>query len=141
MENKRYSKVKCGVCGATGVRLYRPYGSFYREEDNSCLAHIRPTAVGFYVPLVLSDTGDPWGYSSAAQDDMEDWKKMPDTVPGGTKVAECRYMLKQIAVYKEPRLANEDKFLNQMFAKQPNGEIALYGTFDKKFLTHILEQP
>lgn len=26
----------CGKCGATNVRIYRPYGCFYRSEDNRC---------------------------------------------------------------------------------------------------------
>lgn len=62
---------KCGCCGVTGVRLYRPYGNFYRPEDNRCNAHVTTEQRGWYVPLCLSDMGAPWGFTSVSKSDCE----------------------------------------------------------------------
>lgn len=58
-------KLKCGECDATDVRLYRPYGSFYRPEDNRCNIHLTLEQRGWYVPLCVDEEDDAvWGYTS-----------------------------------------------------------------------------
>jgi hypothetical protein len=56
---------KCGVCGATRCRLYRPYGEFRRPERDRCNAHVLEDERGWYVPLVLDNDGSVWGFTSA----------------------------------------------------------------------------
>lgn len=80
-------KLSCGNCGVSGVQLWRPYGCFYRPEDNRCEAcaeedQKKPKSpegfsIGWYVPLVMSDDGDVWGFSSAPDKDVEAWSQMP----------------------------------------------------------------
>jgi hypothetical protein len=71
---------KCGVCGKRNnkVRLYRPYGNFYRKKDNRCNEHIDESERGWMVPLCMSEDGLPWGYTSVPEEDCEKFYAKPD---------------------------------------------------------------
>ncbi len=69
---------KCNVCKKTNleVRLYRPYGNFYREEDNFCNEHI--TDYDWYVPLWFDENGEVWGYTSVPQETIDAFFEIPE---------------------------------------------------------------
>lgn len=83
---RRYADagVKCGKCGATGCRLYRPYGNFYRPLDNLCGPCAGPLSDGtkdqrgWNVPLVLSASGEPLGYLAVPPLEGADWDALPE---------------------------------------------------------------
>jgi hypothetical protein len=67
-------QLKCGVCGVSDVRLYRPGGSFYRPIDNRCNKHVSESGRGWYVPLIIVD-GCVLGYGSIEPDQMKEFLK------------------------------------------------------------------
>ena len=72
-------KFKCGECGIDNVRLYRPYGHFYRPEDNRCNVHITLEQRGWYVPLCTDDRdGTVWRYTSVPPDALERFYVLPE---------------------------------------------------------------
>jgi hypothetical protein len=81
-----YSKHRCGSCGAHGVKLWRPYGSFYRYDRCTLCAEReqgkkrRGTEIGWLVPLILDDNDEVWGYTSCPQKDIDRWEALPDAV-------------------------------------------------------------
>lgn len=66
---------KCVVCGRENVKLFRGYGSFFREDDVFCSKH-KPKE--WYVPLVKDSDGSVWGYTSVPQDALHEWEKLPE---------------------------------------------------------------
>ena len=78
---KRYEGTLCHGCWQTFVQLWRPYGSFYREDDNRCQCcaeadqgkERRGDQIGWFVPLVLDADGRPWGFTSAPSADVILW--------------------------------------------------------------------
>jgi hypothetical protein len=102
---KVYDEVECGKCKAKHVRLYRPYGNFYRPHDNRCFGCVEPKDFGWTVPLVLAEDGSPWGYTSAIQVDINTWLTFPEHVNGkrvigGTRAAEFSSMLNRLPMNK-----------------------------------------
>ena len=78
----RYKRVRCGKCGVRGVRLYRPYGNFYRPKDNVCTQcnpvnpkYGRPE---WHVPLVLGPQGQVWGACTDKPKDFAIWEAQPE---------------------------------------------------------------
>lgn len=72
--------MKCGKCKIKNVRLYRPYGMFYREKDNTCNNCLPEDRLG-WVPCVPAEDGSIWGYSSASEEDCLKWYKLPESNP------------------------------------------------------------
>lgn len=66
---------KCAVCGKSHVKLWRGYGSFFREDDVYCTEH-KPEQ--WYVPLVKDADGSVWGYTSAPDEAVKHWEALPD---------------------------------------------------------------
>ena len=77
---KPASEAYCNECKKTNkdVRLYRPYGRFYRIKDNHCNEHVPEAYRDVYVPLIMSEDGNPWGYTSVPQDALEAWYILPE---------------------------------------------------------------
>lgn len=71
----------CGKCGATGVRLYRPYGEFLRPERVLCRTCIPTAEADWFVPCVVADDGTVWGYTSAPHVDFARWEALPEATP------------------------------------------------------------
>jgi len=69
---------KCGLCGCTGIRLYRPHGMFRREADDRCNQCTTGQDRSYYVPLILDSDGAAWGYSSARPEDIELFSALPE---------------------------------------------------------------
>jgi hypothetical protein len=95
---------KCGECGATGVRLYRPYGNFYRPESNRCNKHLSEDQRGVYVPLWTSLDGIVWGYTSVRQDAFDRFIALPENDP--TDWVWARYGWKKDGLYLCERYNN-----------------------------------
>lgn len=67
---------KCNVCGRSGIKLFRPYGEFFREENTRCTQH-KPES--WYVPLVEDEQdGSVWGYTSVPDKDIKKWESLPE---------------------------------------------------------------
>lgn len=69
---------KCGQCGATGCRLYRPGGEFRREHRDRCNGCVTEEQRGWYVPLVVDSDGSAWGFSSIPDADCERFYALPE---------------------------------------------------------------
>lgn len=80
----------CHICKKTNlqVRLYRPYGNFYRPKDNFCNAHVPEGSRDWYIPLCFDNDGSVWGYTSVPQDTVEVFYALPeaDTTALGWKI-------------------------------------------------------
>jgi len=62
------AKYICHGCKDTQVRLYRPYGEFFRQERVMCNACLDGDHRGWYVPFVMEEkTGHIWGYLAESQ--------------------------------------------------------------------------
>ena len=68
----------CGKCGATGVKIYREYGSFRRPETDRCNECIDQGHKGWMVPCVLDADGDAWGYTSVPKDACDAFYALPE---------------------------------------------------------------
>ena len=68
----------CGKCGATGVKIYREYGSFRRPETDRCNECIDQGQKGWRVPCVLDADGDAWGYTSVPKDACDAFYALPE---------------------------------------------------------------
>lgn len=70
----------CNECKKTNqqVRLYRPYGNFYRVEDNACNEHVPEGSRGWYVPLVFDEDGGVWGYTSVPEEACKAFYSLPE---------------------------------------------------------------
>lgn len=72
------NETRCGLCEATGVRIHRPYGSFYRPEDDRCNACLEPEQRSWYVPCIKDHDGSVWGLTSIPQIRLNQWYVLPD---------------------------------------------------------------
>lgn len=73
-------KIKCGCCGRDDVKLYRPYGMFYRPKDNRCNGCLENA--DWYVPCVQDPVDMTiWGYSAVPPEACERFYNMPDADP------------------------------------------------------------
>lgn len=72
---------KCFTCKKknTEVRLYRPYGNFYRPKDNFCNEHLPEDSRDWYVPLWFTDDGEVWGYTSVPEEAIEAFLNLPES--------------------------------------------------------------
>jgi len=77
MKAKAPGEVKCGKCGTSGVKIYRPYGSFYRLVDNRCNKCLSKED-GSYIPNCPDEDGHIWGYSSIPQDVCDAFFALPE---------------------------------------------------------------
>ena len=79
--------MKCSVCGATGVKLWREYNTF--EPKLFCVRHAqgkedtllrldRSTMIGNLVPAVSDGHGDYWGFDAIPDTEMRMWRMLPD---------------------------------------------------------------
>ncbi len=68
----------CGKCGVTGVRIYREYGSFRREETDRCNECIDQSHKGWMVPCCLDKDGNAWGYTSVPDKECEEFYALPE---------------------------------------------------------------
>jgi hypothetical protein len=68
----------CAVCQRRDCRLYRGYGTFLRDDEIFCKAHIPADQAGWYVPLCEDLDGSVWGYTSAPDDAIERFNALPD---------------------------------------------------------------
>ena len=75
--------VSCGICDKEDVRIYRPYGTFYRPETNRCNNCLTSELDkrGWYVPCILDEDGTVWGYTSAPQDAINKFYALPESNP------------------------------------------------------------
>ena len=85
---RRYHKIKCGTCGASGVRLWRPYGNNYRERDNICTACAPSVDLStgrppWYVQLVLGKRGTIWGHFAGSRRDWQIFEALPVVATDG----------------------------------------------------------
>ena len=69
----------CGICGAKDVKIYRPYGNFYRPKDNRCNNCVTETQRGFYVPCIKDSDGAIWGFLSASEELMNTFYTLPES--------------------------------------------------------------
>ena len=67
---------KCAVCGFRG-QLYRPYGEFFRPWRLKCKEHVPWPYKDWYVELCVDVDGSVWGYTSAPDWSIEDWRNLP----------------------------------------------------------------
>ena len=82
----------CSECGASGVRLYRPYSSSdpvlrctgcalknqNRDQPDQPSAH----SIGWLVGAVPTECGESfWGYTSVPDAGVEWWNSLPVEVP------------------------------------------------------------
>lgn len=83
VEVKTQTALCCGKCGAAAVRLYRPYGMFYRVADNRCNECLSEQSEqrDWYVPCIADEDGTIWGYSSVPMAAIDRWDKLPDKNP------------------------------------------------------------
>ena len=74
---------QCASCGRNDVKLYRPYGSFFRENSIYCNQHVDENKTSWYVPFIYDekDGGMIWGYNSVPKADIDKWQKLPDSNP------------------------------------------------------------
>lgn len=81
-----YARLSCALCGASGVKLWRPYGQFYRAHRNRCqfCAELREgrsrdanDQIGWMVPLILDEKGLVWGYVAGPKADRKRWDALP----------------------------------------------------------------
>lgn len=77
MARTKHKEICCAVCHKGNIRLYRPYGSFFQKERVRCNEHIK-NAHAYYIPCVISDTGEPWGYTSIPPKDIIFWSALPE---------------------------------------------------------------
>ena len=75
------TKFHCATCKTSGVRLYRPYGNFFRPEDNRCNKHITEKQRGWYVPLCPDEDGSIWGYTSIPDEAIDIFYALPEADP------------------------------------------------------------
>lgn len=68
----------CGKCGAIGVRIYRQYGMFRREETDRCNECIDQSHKGWMVPCCLDKDGNAWGYTSVPDKECEEFYALPE---------------------------------------------------------------
>lgn len=68
-------KHECVVCRRHDIRLYRPYGSFLRDNEIVCRAHAEAGAIErkALVPLCEDSDGSVWGYTSVPPDAIARW--------------------------------------------------------------------
>lgn len=100
----------CGKCGATGVKLWRPYNTFPEPQDLTCavcsaqeegkdIGDIDESGchnsemgghtdqIGWRVPAIPTEEMDNyWGYTSVPGPGVEWWRKLP-TLPKKASVA------------------------------------------------------
>lgn len=71
---------RCHKCKKTNlqVRLYRPYGNFYRTDDNCCNEHISEGCHDVYVPLILGVDGEVWGYTTYRPNEWATFFMLPE---------------------------------------------------------------
>ena len=74
---------RCSVCGEQHVRLYRSYGTFLREDQIVCNAHVDGT--DWVMPLVEDLEGGVWGYTSAPLSACVRFYRRPDATPDGPR--------------------------------------------------------
>ncbi len=79
----------CGNCGASGVKLWRYYQAFLDVRELKCFAcalvdqaknvdwPLTGDQIGWLVPAVSAPDGSFWGYTSAADGDVNRWMALP----------------------------------------------------------------
>jgi hypothetical protein len=71
-------KPSCGKCKAKDVKIYRPYGSFYRPEDNRCNGCLKPKDYDNYIPCCMAKDGSVWGFTSVPEEDCLKFYALPE---------------------------------------------------------------
>ena len=71
------SNRKCAKCGKQGVKLYRAYGEFLRDDRIFCQEHVDPDSWGWYIPLIEDTDGTAWGYTSSPLEAVKRWEALP----------------------------------------------------------------
>ena len=71
------SNRKCAKCGKQGVKLYRAYGEFLRDDRIFCQEHVNPDSWGWYIPLIEDTDGTVWGYTSSPLEAVKRWEALP----------------------------------------------------------------
>jgi len=71
-------QLRCGQCGATGVRLYRPYQTFYKPENNRCNGCLGEKERDWFVPCVQDDDGSIWGLTSVPNAEGAAFHALPE---------------------------------------------------------------
>jgi len=71
-------KHKCYVCNKDSVRLYRSYGTFFRESTVFCNEHVPEKSRGWYVPLCTDVDGTVWGYTSVPDSAIDEFYSLPE---------------------------------------------------------------
>ncbi len=70
--------LKCGLCGSKKVKIYRPYGNFYRPPDNRCNKCVTTDQRDWYVPCITDEDGHIWGYTSIPEDAILTFYALPE---------------------------------------------------------------
>lgn len=89
---------ECGACGATGVRIYRPGGEFFRRATLRCAPCVRarsrpgandreptgtfPVQLNGHVAAVSSPSGEPYGLTSIPRRALDAWLALPERGEG-----------------------------------------------------------
>lgn len=69
---------RCATCGVSGIKLYRPYGEFFRPGRVQCQEHVPAAEVDWYVPMIIEpESGEVWGYTSGPPEDIARWEALP----------------------------------------------------------------
>ena len=70
----------CSVCKRNGVKLYRYYGSFLRDDEIFCGTCAPKGEIEHQnlVPLCEDIDGSVWGYTSVPQDAIDRFHALPD---------------------------------------------------------------
>lgn len=71
----------CAICKRNDVRLYRPYGDFFRYESLRCNAHLPER--DWWVPTVMRGKAIAAGYGAMSADEIAKWRALPEADPNG----------------------------------------------------------
>jgi hypothetical protein len=74
---------RCGICNVSNVKLYRPYGNFYRPEDNRCNEHVTEQERSYYIPCIVDTDGLTWGFTSVPQVECNNFYALPEKSKNG----------------------------------------------------------
>jgi len=104
---KTPGEVKCGTCGISGVKIYRPYGFCYRLDDNVCNKCLHELPEGEkceHVPTCPGEDGEIWGFTSVPKEVCDAFFELPEAdhnLPSYIRLGESKTMWTNNSDYGE----------------------------------------